>query len=163
MKKISLIVAMSENGIIGQDNHLPWHLPNDLKHFKALTIGKPIIMGRKTYESIGKPLPGRQNIIITKSLNLQIPGCNMAHSVSEALALTTNAPEVMVVGGDEIYRLFFPLVSCMHITYVHTVLKGDVSFLAYEPKEWQEIAKEHHQQDEKHAYDYSFVTLVRKR
>jgi dihydrofolate reductase len=162
MKKISLVVAMSDNGIIGQDNKLLWHLPNDLKHFKALTLGKPIIMGRKTYESIGKPLPGRQNIILTNARYLRIPECSVVHSVNEALDVSENAPEVMVIGGGEIYRLFFPLVTCMHITYVHAQFQGEVSFLSFDDKEWEEVSRENFKQDEKHAYDYSFVTLNRR-
>ncbi|MBI2791439.1 MAG: dihydrofolate reductase [Gammaproteobacteria bacterium] len=153
---------MSENGSIGQDNQLLWHLPNDLKHFKALTIGKPIIMGRKTYESIGKPLPGRQNIILTNARYLKIPDCEVVHSVNEALDVSQDAPEVMIIGGGEIYRLFMPLITTMHITYVHTTLSGQVSFPEFDSSEWQEISREKFSQDEKHQYDYSFVTLVRK-
>lgn len=153
---------MSENGAIGQDNQLLWHLPNDLKHFKALTLNKPIIMGRKTFESIGKPLPGRQNIILTKARYLKIPGCEVVHSVNEALDVSQDAPEVMIIGGGEIYRLFMPLVTTMHITYVHTTLGGQVSFPEFDSSEWQEISRERFSQDEKHQYDYSFVTLVRR-
>lgn len=162
MKKISLIVAMSDNGMIGQDNRLLWHLPNDLKHFKALTLGKPIIMGRKTYESIGKPLPLRKNIILTNARYLRIPDCTVVHSVNEAIDATEDAKEIMVVGGGEIYRLFYPLVSRMYITYVHTQIEGDVSFLNFDANEWQEVSRERFQQDEKHAFDYSFVTLDRR-
>lgn len=153
---------MSENGVIGHDNHLLWHLPNDLKHFKALTLGKPVIMGRKTYESIGKPLPGRQNIVMTSVQNLSIPGCGVAHSVDEALMMVEDAPEVMIIGGGEIYRLFFPLATCMYITYVHTKLVGDILFVPFNQKQWQEISREHFHQDMKHQYDYSFTTYLRK-
>ncbi len=161
VKKISLVVAMSDNGMIGQNNQLLWHLPNDLKHFKALTLNKPIIMGRKTYESIGKPLPNRQNIILTNARYLQLPGCDVVHSVNEALDITQDTPEIMVIGGGEIYRLFMPLVSVMHITYVHTTLPGDVAFPAFDINEWQEISCENFKKDEKHLYDYSFVTYIR--
>ncbi len=152
---------MSDNGMIGQNNQLLWHLPNDLKHFKALTLNKPIIMGRKTYESIGKPLPHRQNIILTNARYLQLPGCNVVHSVNEALDVTLDAPEVMVIGGGEIYRLFMPLVSTMHITYVHTTIEGDVSFPSFDKSEWQEISRIDNNKDEKNLYNYSFVTLQR--
>ncbi len=161
MKKISLVVAMSDNGMIGQNNQLLWHLPNDLKHFKALTLNKPIIMGRKTYESIGKPLPNRQNIILTKARYLQVPGCEIVHSVNDALDVTNDAPEIMVIGGGEIYRLFMPLVSTMHITYVHTTIEGDVSFPEFDLSQWKEVSRENFTKDEKHLYDYSFVTLTR--
>lgn len=160
--KISIVVAMSENGVIGHNNRLLWHLPNDLKHFKALTLGKPIIMGRKTYQSIGKPLPGRQNIILTHDLNFRIPGCDVVHTIDQALAVSKEASEVMIIGGGEIYRLFFPLAACIHITYVHTQLEGEISFEPLDQNEWAEISRERHYQDEKHHYDYSFVTLTRR-
>ncbi|MGD9591510.1 MAG: dihydrofolate reductase [Candidatus Berkiella sp.] len=162
MKKISIVVAMSDNGMIGQNNQLLWHLPNDLKHFKALTLNKPIIMGRKTYESIGKPLPNRQNIILTNARYLQLPGCNVVHSVNEALDISENAQEIMIIGGGEIYKLFMPLVSTMHITYVHTQLPGDVSFPIFNQNEWQETSRQDFNKDDKHLYDYSFVTLIRR-
>lgn len=152
---------MSENQAIGQDNRLLWHLPQDLKHFKALTMGKPVVMGRKTYESIGKPLPGRQNIVLTHARYLHIPGCNVVHSMNETLEVTQDAPEVMIIGGGEIYRLFLPLVTTMHITYVHTTIRGETSFPHFEMAEWEEISRKRFQQDEKHLYDYSFVTLIR--
>lgn len=152
---------MSENGAIGQDNRLLWHLPNDLKHFKALTVGKPIIMGRKTYESIGKPLPKRQNIILTHARYLLVPDCDVVHSVNEALDATMDAPEVMIIGGGEIYRLFLPLVTCMHITYVHTTINGEVSFPSFDISQWNEVSREDFKKDDKHLFDYSFVTLVR--
>lgn len=162
MKKISIVVAMSDNGMIGQNNQLLWHLPNDLKHFKALTLNKPIIMGRKTYESIGKPLPNRQNIILTNARYLQLPGCDVVHSVNEALDISENAQEIMIIGGGEIYKLFMPLVSTMHITYVHTQLPGDVAFPIFNQNEWQETSRQDFNKDEKHLYDYSFVTLIRR-
>lgn len=162
MQKISLLVAMSENGVIGDKNQLLWHLPNDLKHFKALTMGKPIIMGRKTYQSIGKPLPGRQNIILTRDRDCIIPGCDVVHSVDEALRLTHHVPEVMIIGGGEIYRLFFPQVTCMYITYVFGHFVGETTFLKFDLNEWKEIAHEDFFQDEKHAYNYRFVTLEKQ-
>ena len=120
-------------------------------------------MGRKTYESIGKPLPNRQNIILTNARYLRIPDCEVVHSVNEALDVSKDAPEVMVIGGGEIYRLFMPLVSCMHITYVHTMINGEVSFPAFDKDQWQEVSREHYQKDEKHLFDYSFVTFVLKK
>ncbi|MBS0290431.1 MAG: type 3 dihydrofolate reductase [Proteobacteria bacterium] len=159
---ISLVVAMTENGVIGHDNRLLWHLPNDLKHFKALTLNKPIIMGRRTYESIGKPLPGRQNIILTHARYLQIPQCDIVHSVNEALDITADAAEMMVIGGGEIYRLFLPLATYLYITYVHANIEGDTSFPLFDPSQWQEVSRQKYHKDEKHLYDYSFVAFKRR-
>jgi len=162
VKKISLVVAMSENGVIGHDNKLLWHLPNDLKHFKSLTLGKPIIMGRKTYESIGRPLPDRQNIIITHQNDFSAPGCEVVHSVEDALKLTHDLPESMVIGGGEIYRLFLSSANRIYQTIVHTQMQGETTFAAIDKKTWEETAHEEYFQDERHAYDYSFVTLERR-
>ena len=153
---------MSENGVIGHDNKLPWHLPNDLKHFKSLTLGKPIIMGRKTYESIGRPLPDRQNIVVTHQKDFKAPGCEVVHSVEEALKITQDAPESMVIGGGEIYRLFLSSANRIYQTIVHTEIQGETTFAAIDKKTWKETAHEEYFQDEKHAYDYSFVTLERR-
>jgi len=161
MSIISLIVAMTPEGIIGNNNQLLWHLPNDLRHFKALTLEKPVIMGRKTYASIGKPLPQRKNIIVTQQKDLVIPGCVCAHSVSQALALAEDAPEIMVIGGGEIYTLFAPLAARLYITYVKATLAGDTQFILLDNHVWRETAREDFLADEKHAYDYSFVTLMR--
>jgi len=152
-------MALSDDGIIGRDNKLLWHLPNDLKHFKALTWGKPIIMGRKTYESIGKPLPGRQNIVLSRQLS-PAP-CQSVQSKAQALAMTAEAKEVMIIGGAEIYRLFYPLATHLYLTYVHALFKQGVKFL-FDKTKWQEVSIEKRYADLKHAYDYSFVTLVRK-
>lgn len=162
MKNISLIVAVSENGIIGNDNQLLWHLPNDLKRFKSITMNKPIIMGRKTFESIGKPLPGRQNIILTRARYLTLPGCDVVHSVNEALDRTQEASEIMIIGGAEIYQLFYPLASKLYLTLVHSVFEGNVHFIAWNPQEWQEISRTDAAQDDKHAFAYSFIDLERK-
>lgn len=151
---------MAENGVIGHDNQLLWHLPNDLKHFKELTLGKSIIMGRKTYESIGHPLPGRQNIILTKQA-LTLPGCIVVHSVDEALAKTESA-EIMVIGGGEIYRLFFSRAHILYLTLVHTTLIGETKFVEIDKQAWEETAHEAYCQDDKHAYDYSFITMERR-
>lgn len=160
MKTVILIVAMAKNGAIGKNNQLLWHLPNDLKHFKALTTGKPIVMGRKTFESIGKPLPNRQNIVLTQQRDFISAGIDVVHTVEEALAIAQGT-EVMVMGGAQIYQLFFPLITKMYITYVQAELIGDVYFPPFDHSQWHEIAKEQHHQDEKHAFDYCFVTLER--
>ncbi len=159
MKKICLVVAMSENGVIGHDNKLLWHLPNDLKHFKYVTQGKPIVMGRKTHESIGRALPNRQNIILTHQKDYKAEGCEVVHSVEEALNVAKGL-NVMVIGGGEIYRLFYPQAHCIYQTIVHTTLQGETTF-AFDVKAWEEVAHEEYFQDEKHAYDYSFITLER--
>ncbi len=162
MKNISLVVAMSENGVIGHDNKLLWHLPNDLKHFKSMTLGKPIIMGRKTYESIGRPLPDRQNIILTHQKDFKAPGCEVVHTVDEALKLTVDAKEAMVIGGGEIYRLFLDKANRIYQTVVHAKVQGEITFAEIDHNMWEETAHEEYFQDEKHAYDYSFVTLERR-
>ena len=149
---------MTEDGVIGADNKLLWHLPNDLKRFMNITIGKPVIMGRKTYESIGKPLPYRQNIVLTRK-DITIRGCDIAHSVEEAISLTKNLPEVIIIGGGEIYELFFHMVTRMYITYVDVEIKGDTFFVPFNKNNWITTFEKKHHKDEKHSYDYEFVTL----
>lgn len=153
---------MSENRVIGHDNKLLWHLPNDLRHFKSVTLGKPIIMGRKTHESIGRALPDRQNIILTHQKDFKAAGCEVVHSIEEALSLTKDAPESMVIGGGEIYRLFLPKAYRIYQTIVHTKMQGETTFPEIDHDTWEETAHEEYFQDEKHAYDYSFVTLERR-
>lgn len=159
MQKVSAIVAVSENGVIGQDNRLIWHLPNDLKQFKAITLGKSIVMGRKTYESIGRPLPQRRNIILSSNQNLMISGCEVMHSVGEILTATQNEREIMITGGGEIYRLFMPYVTYLYITYVHVEVPGETTFPPLNEHEWREVHRKKHQADERHAYEYTFVEL----
>lgn len=125
---ISLVAAVSRNGIIGNENALPWNLPEDLKHFKELTYGAPVIMGRKTYVSIGRLLPGRKNIILTRQLDLIVPGAWLAKSLEAALLLTEEVPEVFVIGGAEIYRLALPLADRLYVTEVDVVIEGDAAF-----------------------------------
>ncbi len=154
---ISMIVGMAQNRVIGKDNQLPWHLPADLAWFKKTTMGKPIIMGRKTYESIGKPLPGRQNIVITRSKGLSFNGCDVVNSPSEAIALVTDEPELMVIGGALIYELFLPMAERLYITQVHTKVAGDAFFPDYEAaSEWKLGFVEHHEADDRNNYPYSF-------
>jgi dihydrofolate reductase len=153
---VSAIVATDERGGIGKDGRLPWHLPNDLKRFKALTMGKPIVMGRRTFDSIGRALPGRQN-------NLVIDGCTVVPSFAAALAAAADAAEVCVIGGAEIYRLALPVTGLVHLTKVHAVVDADTLFPVLDAAEWEEIAREDHPADERHACGYSFVTLRRTR
>lgn len=163
---LSLIVAMDENRVIGNKNKIPWNLPADLRHFRRITMDTVVIMGRKTFESIGKPLDGRQNVIITRDESFQAPqGCVVVHSVEDALAFadseSAKSYDVMVIGGEEIYRQFLPLVEIMHITFVHDSFEGDSYFPEYEASEWKEDFREEHQPDENNPYSYTFCTLYR--
>ena len=160
---VSLIVAMDEDGVIGRDNALPWHLPDDLKRFKSLTLGKPILMGRKTFESIGKPLPGRLNLVLTRSREWRHEGVTVMHSVEEALARTTDAPELCVIGGEEIFRLALEFARRIHLTEVHAHVGGDAKFPAFDRAAWRESERSEHPADERHAYAMTFSTLERVR
>ena len=159
---ISLIAAMDENRLIGQDNRLPWRLPADLKHFRQLTLGKPVVMGRVTFESIGKPLSKRTNIIVTRDMNYRVEGCIVAHSIEEALAAAKHHEEVMVIGGASIYALFLPRAERLYLTRIHARFVGDVYFPAFHPDDWQEIERIDCQPDEDNPYPYSFLFLQRR-
>jgi dihydrofolate reductase len=163
MPKLTIIVAVADNGVIGSGNQLPWRLPDDLKRFKALSLGKPIVMGRKTYDSIGKPLPGRLNIIITRQAGLAIPGCTVVTSLVEAIAAAGSVDEIVIVGGADIYRQVLPRVQTIHLTRVHATVPGDVHFPALAPNEWREVATEYHPADERHAHAFTFSDLVREK
>jgi len=156
---ISIIVIMSRNGVIGVNNQLPWHLPKDLKWFKTNTLGKPIAMGRKTYESVGKPLPGRENIVITRDLNFTAPGCTVMHSLEAVLEYTKDVEELMIVGGAQIYEQALPLTQRLYLTRVQAEIAGDRYFPSWDPQQWQQIMVEHHYADDKHAYDFDFEIL----
>jgi dihydrofolate reductase len=160
--RLSIVVAASRNGVIGRDNQLPWRLPADLQRFKALTLGKPVLMGRKTYDSIGKPLPGRLNIVISRRAGLHIAGCTVVDSVAAALVAAEPAEEVMIIGGAEIFRATLPHVSTIHLTRVQADIAGDVVFPQLEPSEWRERELEYHPADERHSYAFSFIELTRK-
>ena len=153
---ITLIVAVADSGVIGRDNTLPWHLPEDLKRFKRLTMGKPMVMGRKTFESIGKPLPGRQNIVVTRDANYQRDGVTVVHDLDAAVRAAGDVPEIMVIGGAELFRLSLPLAGRIHLTRVHGDIVGDVLWPALDVREWQVIEREHHDADERHAYSMTF-------
>src|SRR3989344_2366319 len=161
---ISMISAIAENRVIGNKNSLPWHLPADFKYFKAQTLNKPIVMGLKTFESIGsKPLPNRKNIILNNNPNYKIPeNCFLARSIEEALEMTKNEDEVMICGGASVYRQFLPLVDRLYLTYIHQNFEGDTLFPEFNINEWKEISREDHEPDEKNKYSYSFVVLERK-
>jgi len=158
---ISAVVAIAENNAIGKNNQLLWRLPNDLKHFKAITSGHTVIMGRKTYDSVGKPLPNRRNIVITRQ-NISIEGCEVVASVAEALALCRAEQEVFIVGGAEIYQLAMPLTDRIYLTIVHQAFDADAYFPQLDITEWAETEREEHGTDEKHAIPYSFITLQRR-
>lgn len=166
--RISLIVALSENHVIGRNNKLPWYLPNDLKYFKQVTIGLPIVMGRKTFESIGKPLPGRTNIVVTRNTEWVADGVRIAHSLEEAFELAQSIAEIdgrdelMIIGGDQIYKSALPLVDRMYLTEVHAHIEGDAYFPEFDRSDWQEIGREDFEAAEPNPYNYSFVVYDRK-
>ncbi len=159
--RISLIVAASTNSVIGRRGELPWRLPDDLRRFKRLTTGKPLVMGRLTWDSIGRPLPGRQNIVISRNPELAAPGCDIAASPDEAIDLANDAPEIMVIGGERIYRDFLPRASRIYLTEVAANIDGDASFPELADREWRETARESHAADEQHAYAFEFIQLDR--
>ncbi|MBL0258994.1 MAG: dihydrofolate reductase [Bacteroidetes bacterium] len=156
---ISIIVALSANNVVGINNQLPWKLSADLKRVKGLTMGHHIIMGRKTYESIGRPLPGRVNVVITRNSDFNAEGCILASSLAEALKISKSDPEVFIFGGGEIFREALPHVSKIYMTKVHHSLEGDTYFPLLDPSHWKEIEKVEFKADEKNEYDYSFITL----
>ena len=155
----SLIVAMSNNRVIGANNTLPWHLPADLEHFRALTMGHPIIMGRKTHESIGKPLPGRENIVVSANKNFSAPGCTLVPSLHAAIEACGKAEEIFFIGGNTLYQQALPLTERIYLTQVDCAVKGDTFFPALDMKTWREVASEARPADEKNAYACRFVTL----
>lgn len=159
--RLVAVVAMATNGVIGRDNALPWRLPDDLKRFKAMTLGKPVLMGRRTFESLGKPLPGRLNLVLTRDRALGTPGVTIVYSVDDALAAADGAPEVMVIGGAEVYALCWPWISRLELTEVHAAPSGDTRLDCFDPAEWRVIATERHAADARHEFDYSFTTLER--
>jgi dihydrofolate reductase len=159
---ISAIVAMSENRVIGKDNQLPWHLPADLKHFKEITMGKPILMGRKTYESIGRLLPGRENVIITRNADFKVPGAQVFHSPLAAIAGMRQYPEIMVIGGSELYQVMFPLFNRIYMTLVYANIEGDSYFPEVNLADWKLVSQIEHEADEKNTFDYDFLVWERK-
>ena len=164
---LSIIVAQSQNRVIGINNKLPWYLPEDLKYFKQITQGKPIIMGRKTYESIGRPLPGRTNIVITRDTQYQLPGIKVVHTLEQALelaeqqALIDGSEEALVIGGSEIYALTLPQADRLYLTQVHAEVPGDAFFPALDRDQWQEELRQDFSADGPNPYDYSFIVYQR--
>jgi dihydrofolate reductase len=159
--RVSIIVAADEHGGIGRNGGLPWHLPEDLKRFKALTLGKPIVMGRKTWDSIGRPLPGRRSLVISRQPDFTATGAEVFDSVEAALRAAADAPETCVIGGAEIYRQALPYAEVIHLTRVHATVEADTHFPRLDAGEWEEVAREDRASDERHAHALSFLTLRR--
>lgn len=160
-RNISIIVAMAGNRVIGANNTMPWRCPEDLKYFKSLTMGHHMIMGRKTFDSIGKPLPGRVSVIVTRNRDLKIDGCIMAHSLDEAIRACENDNEIFIVGGAELYSLALPIVNKLYITEIQQDIDGDTYFPEFDKTKWRETAREKHHQDVPQPLDYHFVTYQR--
>ena len=160
MPKIYQVVIADENNGIGKDNHLLCHLPADLKHFKSLTIGHPVIMGRKTFDSMGKPLPNRRNIVVSRR-PIEIPGCEIAHSIEDAIALCSDDERISIIGGATIYEQSMHLTDIIYLTRIHHSFEADTYFPAMRNDEWIEVAREHHEPDEKNIYPYTFITYKR--
>ena len=159
---ISIIVAFSEGNIIGKNNKMPWRLPADLKRFKTITTGHTVVMGRRTYESIGKPLPNRKNIVLT-SIPESIIDCITADSLKDAIAISGQETELFIIGGASVYKQAFPLADKLYITKVHANPNGDTKFPEIDYSEWVEIFREEHKADEKNQYDYTFVDYERRK
>lgn len=156
------VVAVAENDVIGRDQGLPWRLPDDLRRFKAITLGSTVLMGRKTHETIGRPLPGRRNIVLTRSPEYAAEGCIAVPGLEEAAAASLPDRPIMVIGGGEIYRLCLPYASRIHLTLVHAVIAdGDTYFDGWRAEEWRSSAREEHSADARHSHDYTFLTLAR--
>lgn len=159
--QIVAVLAMAENGVIGRDNRLPWRLSGDLRRFKAITLGKPVLMGRRTFESLGKPLPGRDNLVLTRDPGWQAAGATVVRSLDEAIAAAGDAPQLVVIGGAEVYALCWPRVSRVELTRVHAHPDGDTFLRGVDWSGWRLLAEERHPADERNEYDYSFLTLER--
>jgi dihydrofolate reductase len=159
--KIAIIVATDEQGVIGKDNDLPWRISADLQYFKKVTMGKPLIMGRNTHESIGRPLPGRRNIVVTSQTDYVAEGCEVVNSIEAALASCADDEEVMIMGGASIYQQTLPLADRLYLTQVHAKVEGDTWFPTWSPENWKAISEASYPADEKNEYDYSFKLLER--
>lgn len=160
---ISWLVAASEDGVIGRDNALPWRLPEDLRRFKRLTLGKPILMGRKTFDSIGKPLPGRTNIVLTRSTSWQVRDVVAVRSIAEAIARSGDAPELIVIGGAQIYGLTLDEVQRIYLTRVHAHIEGDTRLPVLDWRGWREVERDEYAADDRHAHAMTFSVLERIR
>lgn len=171
MIKLSVIVAKSQNGVIGLNNQMPWHIPQDLKYFKQVTMDKPIVMGRKTFDSIGRPLPGRKNIVVSRQSNLELPpevalagSIQQALGIAQAECIVNNQDEAMLIGGAEIYRTALEqnYVQRIYLTQIHAEIHGDTFFTEIQPDKWQEVSREDCKAEGSNPYDYSFIVLDKK-
>jgi dihydrofolate reductase len=159
--KLSAVVAASDNDVIGRDNALPWHLPADLAYFKRVTLGKPVLMGRRTYESIGKPLPGRRNLVLSRH-DYQAPGVERVATVEEACQRVAEVAELMVIGGAEVFKLALPRLNFIHLTRVHCRIEdGDTFMFPVPTAEWREVRREEHAADARNAHAMTFIELER--
>jgi len=160
--RITIIAALARNRVIGKDNRMPWHISGDLKRFKALTLGHPVVMGRKTFQSIGKPLPGRDNIVVTRSHAFAAPGCRVVHSLQEALDAARDAPEIFVIGGAEIYAAALPLADRLQLTEVDAAVEGDAYFPDFDRSAWREISRDSHWTQDSEGLRYDFAAYERR-
>ena len=161
MTRLSAVVAVSDNDVIGRDNALPWHLPADLQHFKRLTLGKPMLMGRRTYESIGRPLPGRRSLVLTRSADFAPPGVEVCLTLDQALAAVADQPELMIIGGAALFALTLPVTARIYLTRVHATVEGDVLLPSLDPAAWRETEREERAADVANPIALSFITLDR--
>ena len=160
---ISLVAALSENRIIGRGNQMPWHLPDDLKFCKRVTLGKPMLMGRNTFTSIGKPLPGRMNVVLTSNVHFQVDGVTVVHSMEQALAILSGVREIMIIGGGTLYRQWLPDADRLYLTQIRAQLEGDVFFPDWQPEQWRQRWCFQHVRDHRHAHDFDFVLMSRRK
>ena len=161
MSRLALVAAVADNGVIGRGGALPWHLPDDLKHFRAVTLGKPVLMGRRTFESIGRPLPGRRNLVLSGGPAIATPGIETVASLAEAMQRCAGDEEMGVIGGAAVYAAALPQAGIMYLTRVHADVQGDVRFPAVHWADWRETARIEHPVDARHSHAMSFVTLER--
>lgn len=162
MSLLTLIVARARNGVIGRDNQLPWRLPEDLAHFKRTTLGRPIVMGRKTWESIGRPLPGRRSLVVSRDTHYAAPGAEVVRNLDEALARTAAEPEVFVIGGAQLYAAAAPRAQRLILTQIDADFEGDAHFAAPDVELWQEVAREQHGPSAERPWGFDFVTYERR-
>ena len=159
--RLTIVAALADNGVIGRAGTLPWHLPDDLRRFKSLTMGRPILMGRRTFESIGRPLPGRRNLVLTRDSKPLPAGVQVVASLAMALELCAGDPELCVIGGADVYRQVLPRADRLELTRVHVTLAGDVVFPDFPSDQWHEVARVEHPADDRHAWAMTFLTLDR--
>jgi dihydrofolate reductase len=163
LSRIAFVVARDRRGVIGKGGRLPWRLPDDMRHVRELTVGKPLIMGRRTFDSIGRPLPDRVNIVLTRDPAFRCDGCLVARTTDEALALAGDVPEVIVFGGAGVFKDFLPRADRIYMTEVDTEVVGDTYFPPLDPKDWREVDRQTHAADGRHPFAFTFVTLERAR